>query len=89
MNLFCALFNLLPLSGFDGSRVLSALLLLLLPPHIATAICHGIALVTAIFFYFFALFMTFLAGGGVYIFLLALFLMWSEAGRHAPLWQDF
>ncbi|MBQ8351251.1 MAG: hypothetical protein IJY20_04305 [Clostridia bacterium] len=81
LNLFTALFNLLPLSGFDGGRMLSAALTLTCPLRIARAVCTAIALAGAIFFYFFALFLTFAAGAGPYPFLLAMFLLWSE-GRH-------
>lgn len=89
LNLFTALFNLLPISGFDGGRMLSAALSLTCPARVARAVCAAISIAGTLFFYFFALFFSFVAGGGVYPFLLAAFLLWSEGARYPTLWEDF
>lgn len=89
LNLFTALFNLLPLSGFDGGRMLSAALSLSLPAHAAAAVGGAIALAGVLFFYFLSIFLTFVAGAGAYPFLLAGFLLWAEGKRYPALWEDF
>ena len=89
LNLFTALFNLLPLSGFDGGRMLSAALSLLCPPWLRRAICMALALSAGLIFYFFALFMTFAAGSGLYPFLLAIFLLWCEGKQYLPFQKDY
>ena len=85
LNLFTALFNLLPLSGFDGGRMLSASLSLLLPPRVGYAVCTVCAVSCALLFYFFTLFLSFVAGTSLYPFLLAGFLLWSEGKQHPSL----
>jgi Zn-dependent protease len=89
LNLLTALFNLLPLSGFDGGRMLSATLSLTCPPPVARAVCAAVSLGGALFFYFVALFLSFVAGAGIYPFALAAFLVWNEGKRWPALWEDF
>lgn len=88
LNLLTAAFNLLPITGFDGGRVLSAGLHLCLSPVAAGRIAGGVSVFFAVFFYFFALFFTACLGGGVYPLLLALFLLVSEARRYPALFED-
>jgi Zn-dependent protease len=89
LNLLTALFNLLPLAGFDGGRMLSATLSLTCKPPLARALCAALSLSGALFFYFTALFLSFVAGAGIYPFALAGFLMWNEGKRWPTLWEDF
>lgn len=79
LHLYTALFNLLPLSGFDGGRMLAALFTLFFPPEVGRRAYTAVAVAGALFFYFFALFLSFAAGARPYPFLLALFLLWQEA----------
>lgn len=88
LHLYTALFNLLPLSGFDGGRMLSALLSLLCPPALGRRVYAAVAVTGALFFYFFALFLSFAAGARPYPFLLALFLLWQEAKSQGLFWED-
>ncbi len=88
LNLLTAAFNLLPIAGFDGGRVLSAALHLFLSPRAADQMTGGVSVFFAVVFYFFALFLTTCAGGSAYPLALALFLLWGEAGRHPSLFED-
>lgn len=88
LNLLTAAFNLLPITGFDGGRVLSAALYLSLSPRLADGITRGMSIAFAVIFYFFALFLTVCAGGSAYPLLLALFLLVGEAKRYPSLFED-
>ncbi len=88
LNLYTAIFNLLPLCGFDGGRILAAALTPL-PDHAGRVICRVAGTTTAVLFYFLALYLTFLSGGGIYPFFLALFLLWREAKQYDGLLEDF
>ncbi|MBQ8858231.1 MAG: hypothetical protein IJ012_00400 [Clostridia bacterium] len=89
LNFLTAAFNLLPIRGFDGGRILSAALLLFLPPRVGETVAGVVSLTLALLFYFCALFLSFAAGGGVYPFALACFLLWGEASRYPSLFEDF
>lgn len=89
LNLLSALFNLLPIAGFDGGRVLFCALSLLLPAR-AARVCSDLVSVTAVlFFYFSALFLFLFTDGGGYSFLLALFLLAEEGRRTGVIFLRF
>ncbi len=84
LNLLTAAFNLLPIRGFDGWRVMSAMMYLLFSEKTARFWTDALSTFVCLFFYFCALFLTFCAGAGVYPLLLSLFLLWGER-RHYPM----
>ena len=88
LNLLTAVFNLLPIAGFDGGRVLSAALHLSLPTRVADGITGGVSVVFAVVFYFCTLFLALCAGGSIYPLLLSLFLLVGEARRYPSLFED-
>lgn len=89
LNFLTAAFNLLPIRGFDGGRILSATLLLFLSPRICEAVTGAISLSLALLFYFCALFLSFSLGGGIYPFALSCFLLWGEYRHRPSLFEDF
>lgn len=89
LNLLSALFNLLPITGFDGGRVLFCLASLLLPSRPARGICDGCSLIFLLLFYFSALFLFLFGRGGEYSFLLSLFLLYGEGRRTGILDSNF
>ena len=89
LNFLTAGFNLLPIRGFDGERILSAALLLFFPPRVCEAVIGTISLSLTLLFYFCALFLSFSLGGGIYPFALACFLLWKEAKQRPSLFEDF
>ena len=89
LNLLSALFNLLPIAGFDGGRVLSCLLFLLLPMRAARIVSDLVSAVAVLFFYFSALFLFLFTDGGGYSFLLALFLLAEEGRRTGVIFLRF
>lgn len=89
LNLLSALFNLLPIAGFDGGRVLFCLTSLLLPSRLSRGICDVFSVVFLLFFYFSALFLFLFESGGEYSFLLSLFLLYKEGVRVGAFGGDF
>lgn len=89
LNLLSALFNLLPIAGFDGGRVLFCLASLLFPPRFARGLCDGFSLFFLLIFYFSALFLFLFGRGAEYSFLLSLFLLYEEGMRVRVFDGDF
>lgn len=88
INLLTAAFNLLPIDGFDGGRILRALLSLRLPLRAAETIADLLSLLTVTLFYFLALYLFCLGGGNEYPVFLSLFLLFSEWRRQRILSED-
>ncbi len=89
INLLTALFNLLPITGFDGGRLLSALLPLLLPPNTAHLFATLFSFSFSLLFYFAALFLFFFGNGSSYPLLLGFFLLATELLRHREVFLAF
>jgi Zn-dependent protease len=85
LNLLSALFNLLPIAGFDGGRVFFCLSAMLLPPRAARFFCDLVSGISVLFFYFSALFLFLFTDGAGYSFLLAIFLLCEEGKRTGAL----
>ena len=89
LNLLTAALNLLPIAGFDGGRVLRCGLFLLFSPRVAEGIADAASALFVTLFYFFALFLFAVAGGGSLSLLLSLFLVIGELRRRPSLFEDF
>ncbi len=89
INLLSALFNLLPLSGFDGGRVLFCLTSMLLSPDAASRFCDVISGVFVLLFYFSALFLFLFSDGFGYSFPISLLLLYGEAKRTGIISGEF
>lgn len=89
LNLLNALFNLLPIAGFDGGRMLSAALSLLLPKAAADRISAAISFFSVLFLYFAAIYIFFFLNSPPYFLLLSFFLLASECRRNREIFGDF
>ena len=89
INILTALFNLIPITGFDGGRALAALLAMLLPPRAAHSISAAISFAFSLLFYFLSLFLFFSGDGNAYPLLLGFFLLGSELRRHGEVFFGF
>ncbi len=89
INLLTAFFNLLPITGFDGGRILSALSALLLPPRAAAFLSAALSLLFSLLFYFLTLFLFFYGDGSSYPLLLGFFLLGTELSRHGDRFLPF
>lgn len=81
LNLLSALFNLLPIAGFDGGRVLFCVASMLFPARAAVVFCDLVSGISVLFFYFSALFLFLCLENAGYSFLLAIFLLCTEGKR--------
>lgn len=88
LNLLSALFNLLPIAGFDGGRVLFCLSSILLPPRAARVFCDLLSGASVLLFYFSALFLFLFTNDAGYSFLLAIFLLVQEGKRTGVVFFD-
>lgn len=84
-HLFTAIFNLLPIDGFDGGRILFAGLSLAFSPVLAQKASSFFSLLFALAFYFAGIYLCFLAGVSVQALAFSFLLLAGEAKRHAPL----
>lgn len=89
INLLSALFNLLPLAGFDGGRVLFCLFAMLLSPRVARVLSEVISGIFLLLFYFCSLFLFLFSDGFGYSFPLSLLLLLCEGRRTGILFRDF
>ena len=86
VNLLLAAFNLLPISGFDGGRALSAILSQFASPRTASFSLGVSSVAVAALGCFFGLFLLMRDLGGLYIFSLSLSLLLREIfSRSAPI----
>ncbi len=81
LNLLSAFFNLLPIAGFDGGRVLFCLASMHLPSREVRIFCDLVSGISVLFFYFSSLFLFLFSKNAGYSFLLALFLLCAEGKR--------
>ncbi len=89
LHLLNALFNLLPISGFDGGRMLSAALSLLLPKTVADRISAAVSFFSVLFLYFAAVYTFFFLNSPPYFLFLSFFLLASECRRNREIFGDF
>lgn len=87
-NLLTAALNLLPIRGFDGGRILAALLSSLFGATVAEKISGAVSLVFVLLFYFAGLFLFFVAGVGLQTFFFALLLLAAEWRVRPTLFAD-
>lgn len=84
-HLLTAFFNLLPIDGFDGGRILLSVLSLLFPLAAAQRIADALSLLSVLLFYFSGIYLCFLAGASVQPLAFSVLLLGEEAKRRAPL----
>ena len=84
-HLFTALFNLLPIEGFDGGRILFAVLSLAFPQALAEKTSVAFSLLFTLVFYFTGIYLCFLARASIQPLAFSLLLLAGEGKRHAPL----
>lgn len=77
INLWLALFNLLPISFLDGGSALDSLFLLFLPYEKATAVSRALSLTTAIFLWSVAVYLFLFLNGSASLFLLSVWFFFS------------
>ena len=87
-NLLTALLNLLPIDGFDGGRILYALLAWLAGPRLAAFLSSAASLLCVLFLYFSGIFLFFLANSGPQLLLFSLLLLLAEAKRRPGLFSS-
>ena len=89
INILTAGFNLIPITGFDGGKILASLCAMLLPPRAAHTLSSLISFAFSLLFYFLSLFLFFSGDGNAYPLLLGFFLLGGELGRHRRVFLAF
>lgn len=84
-HIFTAFFNLLPIRGFDGGRILYAALALHFSPSFALRASDAFSLIFVLLFYFLGIYLCFEAEASFEILAFSFLLFGGEAKRHAPL----
>ena len=88
LHLLTALLNLLPIDGFDGGRILYALLAWLAGPRLAAFLSSAASLLCVLFLYFSGIFLFFLANSGPQLLLFSLLLLLAETKRRPGLFSS-